>query len=120
LLLVVMGSDRFLSLRAANTLGRTLFAIALFVFVSQLAQLVDVDPLIMQTISGGEGRPHEAIAIEALASRDLLMSNGYRQKDAPDGSRVYLGRDVKTGFMSRYRIDDVGKWTIEEQMRVDW
>jgi hypothetical protein len=74
----------------------------------------------MKTRSGPTGRDLETLVDETMASNQIVMPHGYRQKDAPDGSRVRFGRDVRIGFMSRYRIDQNGTWSIEEKMAVEW
>jgi hypothetical protein len=88
--------------------------------IAQLAQLIDVHPLIIKNISSPSHRDPETLAIETMATQQVLLSNGYRQKDAPDGSRVHFGSKFTEGFMSRYRIDESGSWSVDPRIAVTW
>lgn len=88
--------------------------------IDQLAQLIDVHPLIIKSISSPSDRDLEALAIGTMATQQVVLSNGYRQKDAPDGSRVHFGSKFTQGFMSRYRIDASGSWSVDPRIAVAW
>ena len=88
--------------------------------IDQLAQLLDVHRLILAIISAPAQGDFEKVVTETMARSQVIINNGSRQKDDPDGNRVIFGRSFPRGFMSRYSLDDTGVWAIKEKMAVQW
>lgn len=88
--------------------------------VEHLAQLADLDRLIMETISGDPGRDFERIASDTLSAKRVEIQSGYWRKSPENGRTIKFGIDFREGLVSRYTVDTAGVWTIESNLSVEW
>ncbi len=88
--------------------------------IDQLAQLLDLDALIMNVVPAPRGADNVSIALDTMRRQSVRIYNGYRQKDRSDGTQVVFGKRFTRGFWSVYLIDEDGRWQVQDRLPVRW